>query len=313
MKDLKIIYMGTPDFSVGPLKELIDSNYNVIAVVTQPDKKVGRKQEIKFSPVKEYALKNNIKVLQPIKIKEEYSEIIKLNPDIIITCAYGQFIPKEILDFPKYKCINIHASLLPKLRGGAPIHKAIITGEEKTGITIMYMDEKMDSGDILYQKEIPIEMNDNAGTLFDKLSVLGSKMIVEFLPKLINNDLNKVKQDEEKATYAYNITNEEEKIDFNKKTINIYNQIRGLNPWPVGYALLENKKIKIYNSKIGNSKKEGCVGEIINIYKDSIGVKTLDGEILLTDIQIEGKRRLKASAYLNGLQNKESLIGKRLN
>lgn len=309
MNDLKILYMGTPDFSVLPLERLIE-NYNVIGVVTQPDKEVGRKREIKFSPVKECALKHNIKVFQPKKIKEEYSSLLDLNPDIIITCAYGQIIPKALLDFPKYKCINIHASLLPKLRGGAPIHKAIINGYDKTGVTIMYMDEKMDSGDILYQKEVIIDENDTAGSLFDKLSKLGSEMIIEFLPKLLSGDFKSVKQDESLVTYAYNVTREEEKIDFNKTKKEVYNQIRGLYPWPVGYSTFDDKKVKIYESKIGDSKKNGVNGEIINLYKDSIGVKTIDGEILLTEIQFEGKKRVLVKDYLNGLQDKNSIIGK---
>ena len=184
MEKIKVIFMGTPDFSVAPL-EKINELYDVILVVTQPDKEVGRKKEIKFSPVKEFAIENNIEIFQPVKIREDYKRIIDLNPDIIITCAYGQIIPKEILECPKYGCVNIHASLLPKLRGGAPIHKAIINGYDKTGVTIMYMDEKMDSGDIIYQEEIPILDTDNAGTLFDKLSVLGSNMIIKVLEKYL--------------------------------------------------------------------------------------------------------------------------------
>lgn len=309
MEKLKIVYMGTPDFSVGPLVNLIEK-YDVIGIVTQPDKEVGRKKEIKFSPVKEVALKNNIKLFQPNKIRKEYKDILDLNPDIIITCAYGQIIPKEVLDYPKYKCINIHASLLPKLRGGAPIHKAIIDGYDKTGVTIMYMDEKMDSGDILYQKEIKIEEDDNAGTLFDKLSKLGSEMIIEFLPKLISNDFKRIKQDDSEVTYAFNITREEEKINFNKTTKEVYNQIRGLYPWPISYTILDDKKVKIYEAKIGNSNKDGKVGEIIEINKDSIGVKTLDGEILITKLQFEGKKMVDVKSYLNGLQDKNSIIGK---
>lgn len=310
MNDIKIVYMGTPDFSVGPLKKLIENNYDVALVVTQPDKEVGRKKEIKYSPVKEFALNNNIKVFQPSKIREDYDEILKIKPDIIITCAYGQIIPKVLLDYPQYKCINIHASLLPKLRGGAPIHKAIIDGYDKTGITIMYMDEKMDSGDIIYQEEVLIEDSDNAGTLFDKLSILGSNMIIKVLPDIVSGNINPIKQNEEEVTYAYNITREEEKIYFNKTTREVFNKIRGLYPWPVGYAVLDNKKIKIYNSKIGTSNKDGSPGEIINIYKDSIGVKTIDGEILLIEIQFEGKKRILVKDYLNGLQDKNSILGK---
>lgn len=310
MNNLRIVYMGTPDFSILPLEGLIKEGYNIVGIVTQPDRKVGRKKEIKFSPVKEVAIKNNINVLQPEKIKENFKEILALKPDLIITCAYGQIIPKELLDYPKYKCINIHASLLPKLRGGAPIHKAIINGYDKTGVTIMYMDEKMDSGDILYQKEINILNTDNVGTLFDKLSILGKEMILEFLPNFLKGNFESIKQNEEEVTYAYNITREEEKIDFNKTSKEVFNQIRGLNPWPVGYSIFDNKKVKIYNSKIGSSKKEGNIGEIIEVYKDGIGLKTIDGEIILTEIQFEGKNKMLISSFLNGTKDKYELIGK---
>ncbi|MBO5530663.1 MAG: methionyl-tRNA formyltransferase [Bacilli bacterium] len=306
---MNIIYMGTPEFSVGPLRELI-KEYNVSLVVTQPDRKVGRKQEIKYSPVKEFALENNIEVFQPEKIRKEYQYILDKKPDLIITCAYGQIIPKEILDFPKYKCINIHASLLPKYRGGAPIHHAIINGDEYTGITIMYMDEAMDSGDILYQEKIKIEENDNVGTMFNKLSDLGSKMIIDFLPKFLNGEITPIKQNVDEVTYAYNISKEDEKIDFNNNSKDIFNKIRGLNPFPVSYALLDDKRVKLYASRIGSSNKNGEIGEIIHIYEDGIGIRTKDGEIIITELQFEGKKKTQAKEYINGLQNKEDLLGK---
>ena len=308
MEDLKIVYMGTPEFSVGPLKELIN-NYDVEMVVTQPDKEVGRKKILTPSKVKEFALANSIKVFQPHKIREEYGEILDMKPDLIVTCAYGQIIPKELIDYPKYGCINIHASLLPEYRGGAPIHHAVIDGKDKTGITIMYMNEKMDEGDILYQKEIDILDTDNTSTMFNKLSVLGSEMIKEFIPKLISGDFTPIKQDNDKATYAYNITKEDEKIDFNNSVINIYNKIRGLSEVPGSYAFLDNKRVKIFNSRIGNNSK-GNPGEIINIYEDGIGVMTNDKEIILTDIQVEGKTRELVKDYLHGIQDKNKLIGK---
>lgn len=307
--NLNIIYMGTPSFSVKPLEELI-KNYNVVGVVTQPDKLVGRKKELKFSPVKEFALKHDIKVLQPVKIRNEFQSILDLKPDLIITCAYGQILPKELLNYPKYKCINIHASLLPKLRGGAPIHHALISGEEYTGISIMYMSEKMDQGDILYQEKLKIEDNDDVLTLHEKLSDLGSKMIVNFLPDFLNNNFKSIKQNEEEATYGYNISKEDEKIDFNDSSKNLYNKIRGLSPWPVGYAIFNEKRLKIYSSRIGNSNKDGKIGEIINIYDDGIGVKTKDGEIVITELQIEGKSKCSAKVYLNGIHNKNELLGK---
>ncbi|MBR3490611.1 MAG: methionyl-tRNA formyltransferase [Bacilli bacterium] len=306
---MKIVYMGTPEFAVNPLKKL-DENYDVIMVVTQPDKEVGRKKEIRYSEVKKYALDHDIEVFQPEKIRTDYQKIIDANPDVIITCAYGQIIPKELLEFPKYKCINIHASLLPKLRGGAPIHWSIINGDSKTGITIMYMNEKMDEGDILYQEEVEILDTDNVETLHDKLSDLGSKMIIDFIPRLETGDFTPVKQNNEEATYGYNVTREDEHIDFNKTSREIFNQIRGLNPWPVAYTTLDGKVFKVYSSKISNSKVTGSVGEITNIYSDGIGVKTNDGEIIITEIKEEGKNRILVKDYLNGIHDKDSLLHK---
>ena len=306
---LNVIYMGTPEFSVKPLDE-ISKQCNVLLVVTQPDKSVGRKQEIKFPPVKEYAIEHDIPVFQPVKIREDYQRIMNLKPDLIITCAYGQIIPKELLELPKYGCINIHASLLPKYRGGAPIHHSIINGDEYTGVTIMYMDEKMDSGDILYQEKIKIEDTDNVGTMFEKLSVLGSNMIRDFIPKIVNNDFTRIKQNEDEVTYAYNISKEDEKIDFNNSSKDIFNKIRGLNPFPVGYALLEGKRVKLYSSRIGN-KNIGSIGEIIGIYDDGIGIRTSDSEIIITELQFEGKKRTTTKEYLNGIQDKNCLLGKK--
>ena len=304
--------MGTPEFSVPVLEALIE-NYQVVGVGTQPDKEVGRHHEIKPTPVKEVALKNNILVLQPQRIKKEYQEILDLNADLIVTCAYGQMIPKEILDAPKYGCINVHASLLPKLRGGAPIHRAIINNETRTGITIMYMVEKMDAGDILAQEETPIFKEDNVGILHDRLSKMGAKLLIETIPDLINGKIKPIPQKEEEVTYAWNIKREEEKIDFNQRTIDIYNQIRGLNPWPGGYALLEGKVVKIYEARISDSffttKKNGEIGKI---YEDGIGVSTKDGEIIITKLQPSGKRKMLAKEYLNGV-HEEDLLGKVFN
>ncbi len=311
-KKLRIVFMGTPEFSVPVLEALIE-NYQVVGVVTQPDKEVGRHHEIKPTPVKEVALKNNILVLQPQRIKKEYQEILGLNADLIVTCAYGQMIPKEILDAPKYGCINVHASLLPKLRGGAPIHRAIINNETRTGITIMYMVEKMDAGDILAQEETPIFKGDNVGILHDRLSKMGAKLLIETIPDLINGKIKPIPQKEEEVTYAWNIKREEEKIDFNQRTIDIYNQIRGLNPWPGGYALLEGKVVKIYEARISDSffttKKNGEIGKI---YEDGIGVSTKDGEIIITKLQPSGKRKMLAKEYLNGVYE-EDLLGKVFN
>ena len=304
----KIVFMGTPDFSVPVLKGLIE-NYNVVGVVTQPDKEVGRKKELTFSPIKKVAVENNIKVIQPIKIRNEYQEVLDLEPDIIVTCAYGQIIPKEILDYPKYGCINVHASLLPKYRGGAPIHRAILNGETKSGITIMYMDVGMDTGDIISVKETPITENMTVGELHDTLSQMGRELLLETLPSILEGTNNRIKQNNDEATFGYIIKREDEVVDFNNTTKNVHNKIRGLSPFPSSYAVLDGKIIKFYKSEIGNSNKNGNPGEIINIYKDSIGVKTTDGEILIKEIKPEGKNKMPVSSYLNGIK-KEELIGK---
>ena len=306
---MKIVYMGTPEFAVNPLKKL-DENYDVVMVVTQPDKEVGRKKEIRYSEVKKYALEHDIEVFQPEKIRTDYQKVLDANPDLIITCAYGQIIPKEILDYPKYKCINIHASLLPKLRGGAPIHWSIINGDSKTGITIMYMNEKMDEGDILYQEEVEILDSDNVESLHDKLSELGSKMIIDFIPRLESGDFTPIKQNNEEATYGYNVTREDEHIDFNKTSREIFNRIRGLNPWPVSYTTLDGKVFKVYSSRISDKNPSGNNGEITNIYSDGIGIKTSDGEIIITEIKEEGKNRILVKDYLNGIHDKDSLLHK---
>lgn len=311
-QEIRIVFMGTPEFSVPVLEGLIES-YQVVGVVTQPDKEVGRKKEIRFSPVKETAIKNQIPVFQPQNIKKEYDEILNLKPDLIVTCAYGQIIPKVLLDFPKYRCINVHASLLPKLRGGAPIHKAIINNYLRTGITIMYMVEKMDAGDIIAQRETIIEKEDNVGTLHDRLSLMGKELLLETIPDLIKGKIKPIPQNEEEVTYAWNITREEEKIDFTKPTLDIYNQIRGLSPFPGSYAILDGKIVKIYASRISSSffttRKDGEIGKI---YEDGIGVSTKDGEIIITELQFEGKKRMKVKDFLHGYDG-EKLIGKVLN
>ena len=310
MKDLNVIFMGTPEFSVNILNSLL-SNTNVIAVVTKPDKLVGRKQELTESAVKKVALENKIKVIQPTKIREEFQSIIDLNPDIIITCAYGQFLPKEILDYPKYGCINVHSSLLPKLRGGAPIHKAIIDGYTTTGITIMYMGAKMDNGDIISQKSIEIDKTDNVATLHDKLSLLGAELLMETLPNIISGQVNRIVQNEEEVTFAYNITREDEHIDFNKTKIEVFNQIRGLNPWPVAYTTLDDEEIKIFEVIIGEYLyNEKSNGEIVKLYKDGLGIKVSDGEIILKTIKPSGKKKMSVRDYINGFKEKNNLIGK---
>ena len=308
MKDKKVIFMGTPEFSV-PVLEMLIKETNVIMVVTQPDSYVGRHHTLTYSPVKQVALDNNIEVYQPEKIRNEYEYILDKNPDIIITCAYGQIIPSVLLDTPKYKAINVHASLLPKLRGGSPLHRAIIDGYDKTGVTIMYMAPGMDDGDIITQEEIKINDTDNVGIIHDKLSVLGRDLLLKTLPSIFDGTNTRTKQDESEVTFAYNIKREEEKIDFNKTAREIYNQIRGLYPFPTAYLELNGEVIKVCSSRLGETKKGSC-GEITSIYKDGIGIMCSDREIILTRIKPSGKKEMDVKDYLNG--KKDNLLGEKI-
>lgn len=305
---MKIVFMGTPDFAVNVLQGLID-NYDVVGVVSQPDKKIGRHQVLTNTPVKELALKYDIPVFQPIKIKEDYEDILNLNPDLIVTCAYGQIIPKAILDYPRLGCINVHASLLPKLRGGAPIHKSIIDDYGTTGVTIMYMDVKMDSGDIISQREVKILDSDNLESLHDKLSEVGTSLLLDTLPSIIEGTNSRTKQNEDEVTYAYNIKREEEHIDFSKTSREVFNLIRGLCPIPSSNAILDEKEMKIYKSIISDKKYNGEYGEIVDVTKEGIVVKTGDASIILTEVKPFGKKKMDANSYVNGI-GKNNLIGK---
>ena len=310
MKDKRIVFMGTPTFAVPVLKSLIE-NYNVVLVVSQPDREKDRKGNILMTPIKEIAIENNIPVYQPLKIKEEYQTVLDYKPDIIITCAYGQIIPDIILNYPEYGCINVHGSLLPKLRGGAPIHHAIINGDKETGITIMYMVSKMDAGDIISWRSIKIEENDNLDYIYNKMSVLGSELLIDTLPSIFNKTNSRIKQDESLVTFGFNIRKEEEKIDFNKSSIDIHNRIRGLSSTPGAYAMLDNKRVKIYESFITDKVSNKDPGTIIDINKNGMFVATKDNVIKITDLKIEGKKRCKIQDFINGIK-KEDYINKKL-
>lgn len=303
MKDKKVIFMGTPSFAVNVLESLIKET-NVLAVVTQPDKEVGRKRILTPPPVKEVALKHNIKVLQPRRIREEYQEIIDLNPDIIITCAYGQMIPKVLIDAPLYNIVNVHASLLPNYRGGAPIQRAIMNGEKKTGITIMKTDEGMDTGPILKTAEVVIEDNDNYDSLSEKLSVLGAELLIDTLPLIFNKEIEEIPQDE-KGSIAKLITKEDEHLNFFDTAVNVRNKVRALSREPGAYFNLDNERIKVYDCYINDCSVDNP-SIISNIYKDGIGISTLDKEIVITRLQVSGKKEMSARDYLNG-KNKENL------
>lgn len=309
MNDIRIVFMGTPSFASVILSSLIENNYNVILVVSQPDKEMTRKRELIATKTKSLALKNNIKVFQPEKIRLDYQEIIDSKPDLIITCAYGQFIPDEILALPKYGSINVHASLLPKYRGGAPIQRAIINGEKTTGITIMYMDSKMDAGDIISTREIDILDTDTSDVLFDKLSKVASSLLLDTIPSIIMGTNNRIKQNEDIATYGYNITKEEELINFNDTAVNIHNKIRGLSSNPGAYTYLNGKILKVYGSMVIDKSYDGVCGEIKEIDKYGIIVKVKDKSLCITDIKLEGKSRCSVSSYLNGIKDKSALLG----
>lgn len=308
-KKVRILFMGTPDFAVPVLEGLL-AHYDVRAVITQPDRVNGRNGQVTISPVKKCANDHTILVLQPEKLSEALEEIYALKPTLIITCAYGNLVPNELLYLPEYGCINVHASLLPKYRGGAPIHRAVMQGEEKTGITIMHMNPKLDQGDIIAQKEMEIGENDTASIVHDKLKILGRDLLLETLPRIIAKTAPRIPQNHEEATFAFTIKKEDEKIDFNKTKYVIHNQVRGLNAWPGAYAVLKGKRMKVWATRMTDAYYPNKInGTICNLYSDGIGVKVGNGEIVLTEIQMEGKPKMKASAYLNGIQNKEDLIG----
>ena len=301
--------MGTPEFAV-PIVKLLNDSYEVVGVVTQPDKMVGRKKIMTPPPVKVVSEELGLKVFQPRHIKEEYQPILDLKPDLIVTCAYGQILPEEILNYPKYGCINVHASLLPKLRGGAPIHHAIIDGYKETGITIMYMSKKMDQGDILTQVKTEIRDDDTLGTLQYKLSEMAKDLLKATIPLLIDKKIVPLKQNEEEATYGYNISREEEKIDFNKTCEEVDRQVRGLNPVPACYTTLDDKRLKVYDVRFGDKYYPNTEnGTIVNFHHDGFSVVCGGKELVITDLALEGKRRCAAKDFLNGV-SKEELKGK---
>ena len=309
MKNLKVVFMGTPDFAVPILERLIEET-NVLLVVTQPDKVRGRNNKVSFSPVKELAVKNNIEVFQPEKIKEDYKIIIDKNPDIIITAAYGQIIPEELLFFSKYKAINVHASFLPKYRGGAPINRAIENGEKYLGITIMYMDKLMDNGDMISQRKIELKEEDNFDTMNEKLSILGRDLLMDTLPSVLSGTNEREKQKEEDVTIIKLLKKEELLIDFNKDAISVYNKIRSLDSVPGAYAFLNNKKYKLFDVRVGSEKLDD-VSKIIDI-KDYLEIACKDGTIKVYTIQEEGKKKMSIKDFFNG-HKKEEFLNKRFN
>ena len=305
----RIVFMGTPKFAADILSGLYEAGYNIVGVVSQPDKAFGRKHELRPSEVKQKALELGLEVVTPNKIRTDFEEVIAFKPDLIITSAYGQIVPKQLLDYPKYKCINTHGSLLPKYRGGAPIQRCIINGEKTTGMSIIYMNEKMDEGDILYQKSIDIGIHDTNTTLFDKLSKLSLEMLLEFLPKFFKGDFKAIKQNNDEATYAYNLEKEIEQISFNDDVLNVYNHIRGLLDNPGCYFVLNNKKYKIFDAFFEyDDNVEPSVFK--GLENDYLRIDCLNGFIKVLKIRPEGKNTMDAHSFYNGAGR--NLVGERI-
>lgn len=303
-----IIFMGTPDFSATVLKGLLESKqYEILAVVTQPDRAVGRKKEIRMTPVKELALDYGLPIYQPEKLSKsaELDSLMNLNADGIVTAAFGQFLPSKLLDSVNF-AVNVHASLLPKYRGGAPIHYAIINGDKEAGVTIMEMVKEMDAGDMIARRAIPIEETDNVGTMFEKLALVGRDLLLESLPSYLAGDLKPVPQDKNQVTFSPNISPEEERIDWTKTNHQIFNQIRGMNPWPVAHTLLNGERFKIYEAT--PVEGAGQPGEILAIRKKELIVAAGEGALSLKTVQPAGKPKMTIIDFLNGL-GRQLLVG----
>ena len=317
---MKIVFMGTPDFARTALEDIIKAGHEVVLVVTQPDKPKGRSGELQVSDVKACALEHDIPVFQPEKIKQaEHVAYLKtIDADIYVVAAFGQILSQEILDIPKYGCVNIHASLLPEYRGAAPIQQSIIDGKKETGVTIMQMAAGMDTGDILIQKTIPISEDETGGGLFDKLSVLGGQLIVEALPLIEEGKLTPVPQDEAKATKCGKLSKDMGKIDFTKDAETIRNLVRGLNPWPSAFTCMDKKMFKIWKANTINEEQfaamtsgretaQGPAGCVAAVLDDSFLVTTGKGYLQITELQLEGKKRMDAKSFLLGNRIKEGL------
>lgn len=299
---MRIVFMGTPEIALGCLQKIIDEKHEVIGVITQPDKPQNRGKKLGMPPVKELALKYDIPVYQPLKARdEEFVNVLKeLNPDVIVVVAYGQILPKSILDIPKFGCINVHVSLLPKYRGAAPINWVIINGEEKTGVTTMYMDEGLDTGDMILQKEFALDNEITAGELHDKMMVVGAETLKETLDLIEKGCAPRTKQNHDEFSYAPMMDKSLGNIDFNKSAKDIHNLVRGVNPWPSAYTTYDGKTMKVWKTKVLNEESQKAPGTILSVDKDGIKVSTLDKVILLEEIQMPGKKRVLVSEYIKG-------------
>lgn len=300
---MRVVFMGTPDFSVPTLQKIIDAGHEVVAVVTQPDKPKGRGKAMQFSPVKEVAVKHDILVLQPKRIKQNeefYQEVKALNADVFVTVAFGQMLPQEILDLPRYGCVNVHASLLPKYRGAAPIQWVILDGETESGVTTMMTDIGIDTGDMLLKEVIQLDEKETGGSLHDKLSVIGGDLLIETLKQLEAGTITRIPQGETPTRYAKMLTKDIGKIDFTKSAVEIERFIRGLNPWPSAYTSLHGKTLKIWDANVVEVTSEGKPGEIIAVGKKSFTVMTGEKALEIMELQLEGKKRMTTEAFLRG-------------
>ena len=309
MEDKRVVFMGTPDFSVPVLEKLIE-NTNVVLVVTKKDAYVGRKKVLTESPVAICAHEHNIEVYKPNKLKEDYEYILNKKPDIIITCAYGSIVPKVVLDYPSYGCINVHASLLPKYRGASPIVASILNGEKETGITIMYMDEGIDTGNIIMSRSIEIEDNDNSLSLSNKLSLLGANLLIDTLPKIFEGENFDIPQDNEEATYVGMLKREDEHIDFNNSVENIKNQVRAFSPEPYAFINIDDTEYKISEVEIKKCDVSK-IGIIVEVNKDSFGITAKDGIVYIKRIKPSGKKEMSVKDFFNGF-DKISLLNKKV-
>ena len=305
---MRVIFMGTPDFATGTLEEIVLAGHEVVGVVTQPDKPKGRGKTLMPTPVKEVAMKYNLPVYQPKKVREpEFVEVLRgLKPDVMVVAAFGQIISKEILEMPKYGCINVHASLLPAYRGAAPIQWAVINGDKESGVTIMQMDEGIDTGDMIEKVVVPIAEDETGGSLFDKLSQAGAKLCVKVLQDLEDGKAVREKQPEESTTpYVRMIDKKMGSIDWEKPAKEIEQLIRGLNPWPSAYTRLQGKTLKIWKAEVLLEHSQEAPGQITEVTKDSIVVQTGQGRLKILELQLEGKKRMDAASFLRGYALKE--------
>ena len=306
---MKIVFMGTPEFAVPTLEALIEK-HNVAAVVTQPDKPKGRGKKMIFSAVKEKAVENNIKIYQPTKVRDgEFVEILKeYEPDVIVVVAFGQILSEDILNIPKYGCINVHGSILPKYRGAAPIQWSIINGEEFGGVTTMYMAKGLDSGDMILKAEEKIKDDDTYGTLYDRLSYIGADLLIKTLDLIERGKIVRVPQNDDDATLAPMITRDMEHIDWDNTSENVVNLIKGLNPQPVSYTMYNDEKLKIWFAEVEKTEYSGEIGEIVDVRKKDFVVKTKKGAVAVKEVQAQGGKKMTADAYMRGHTIEKGII-----